>query len=51
MCLIGKKERELSPVIHAVPTNPLYILETEDLPFLSHKVLRNKKFKQYTFGI
>jgi hypothetical protein len=40
--LIGKKERELSPVIHAVPTNPLYILETEDLPFLSHKVLRNK---------
>jgi len=39
--LIGIKERELSPVINAIPPNSAFIIETDDLSFLSHKILKN----------
>ncbi len=37
----GKKNRELSPVIYAVPTDAALIIETQDFIYLTRKVLKN----------
>jgi hypothetical protein len=38
----GKKNRELSPVINAVPTDAGLIVETQDFIYLTRKVLKNE---------
>jgi hypothetical protein len=38
----GRKSRELSPLIHAVPTDAALILETRDFGYLTSKILKNE---------
>lgn len=38
----GSKERELSPVINAIPTKVSLIIETDDFTYLSHKISKNE---------
>ena len=43
---IGKKQRELSPVINAIPTHASLILETDDFIYLINKISKNENISQ-----